>query len=334
VHRRSATGCSFLADHSVCFLTYPTFQIEINSDADCTIPCRRLALTSGPFDFDSRTHNNIHSSDADVRMCHHLSFRAMQQSCLAGVKNLQKPTAHLEARKDTLPTCDADRASFPTIPVYAVSNSWVAGTERINSSELKKYFGCHSLNDWTYLEQTGTGLHVVQDAQGHLTLGDITTIARNNHDKLLQRPPKSLHTVGMDIGYGEGTSPGGYKYVLTLVDFATRYTWTYGLKNKTAKSVIDALWSFFVDAGGIPSRIRCDFDSSFVKGKVHAFLKVQRIQITSAPPQTPISEWFGGTPVANGRRDGSRHACQSEPTTLVLVLGAPGIRYPDESPPV
>jgi hypothetical protein len=67
----------------------------------------------------------------------------------------------------------------------------------------------------------------------------------------------------MDIGYGKGTSPGVYKYALTLVDYATRYTWTYGLKTKTAESVIDALWSFFVDAGGMPQRIQCDFDSSF-----------------------------------------------------------------------
>jgi hypothetical protein len=88
----------------------------------------------------------------------------------------------------------------------------------------------------------------------------------------------------MDIGYGEGTSSGGYKYILTLVDCTTRYTWSYGLKNKSAESVIDALWCFFVDAGGMPTRIRCDFDSSFVKGKVNTFLKLHRISITSVPP--------------------------------------------------
>jgi hypothetical protein len=32
---------------------------------------------------------------------------------LAGVLNIQKPTAHLDAGKDTLSPCDADRASFP-----------------------------------------------------------------------------------------------------------------------------------------------------------------------------------------------------------------------------
>jgi hypothetical protein len=56
----------------------------------------------------------------------------------------------------------------------------------------------------------------------------------------------------MDIGYGKGTSPGGHKYALTLVDLAMHHVWVYGLHTKGAASVIDALWSFFIDAGGIP----------------------------------------------------------------------------------
>jgi hypothetical protein len=35
----------------------------------------------------------------------------------------------------------------------------------------------------------------------------------------------------------------------------------------------------------MPTQIRCDFDSSFVKGKVNQFLKLHRISITSAPPK-------------------------------------------------
>jgi hypothetical protein len=166
-----------------------------------------------------------------------------------------------------------------------VPNSGAKQIERINSSELKKYVGCRGLSDWSILEDTGTGLHVVKDSDAPPTLGDVTTISRNNHGKLLQQPPTALHTVGTDIGYGEGTSPGRYKYALTLVDYTTRYKWSYGLKYKSAESVIDALWCFFVDPGGMPTRIRCDFDSSFVKGKVNTFLKLHRISITSAPPK-------------------------------------------------
>jgi transposase InsO family protein len=112
----------------------------------------------------------------------------------------------------------------------------------------------------------------------------MATINRNRHGKLLDRPKTTLHTVGMDIGYGEGTSPGGYKYALTLVDFATRHTWVYGLRTKSSECIIDALWCFYIDAGGFPTRIRCDFDSSFVKGKVYSFLRRKGIRVGVSPP--------------------------------------------------
>jgi hypothetical protein len=58
------------------------------------------------------------------------------------------------------------------------------------------------------------------------------------------RPAKALTTIGMDIGYGKGISPGGHKYALTLVDLATKHTWVYGLRTKSAKCVINTLYFF------------------------------------------------------------------------------------------
>jgi hypothetical protein len=58
----------------------------------------------------------------------------------------------------------------------------------------------------------------------------------------------------MDIGYGDGKSPGGFTHVLVLVDLSTRYGWTYSLKNTSGTSIVDALWQFFIDAGGFPKR--------------------------------------------------------------------------------
>jgi hypothetical protein len=213
-----------------------------------------------------------------------LAFRAMTTARLAGVQkaagHVQEPTITTKIRNKT---CPEDK--FLIVPVYSVSNSGIGETERINTTELKRYFGCRKLANWNLLEATGTGIKVIKDRKGPSTIGDFATIRQNNHEKLLDRPLRALHTVGMDIGYGEGTSPGGYKYALTLVDYSTRHCWTYGLKTKTAESLIDALWSFFIDAGGMPTRIRCDFDASFVKGKVATFLKQHNIKITSASPK-------------------------------------------------
>jgi hypothetical protein len=157
-------------------------------------------------------------------------------------------------------------------------------TERFSSYDLlKRLFGCRTLNDWRVLERTGTGIKVYHDGNPPLSIEDMATITCNNHSKLLSPPTQALNIVGMDIGYGEGTSPGGHKYALTLADLATCHTWVYGLRTKTAKSIIDALWSFFIDAGGIPQKLRCDFDSSFVKGKVYSFLRRKGIHVGASP---------------------------------------------------
>ena len=154
----------------------------------------------------------------------------------------------------------------------------------MTESELQIIFGARKLKNWSLLEQTGSGIQVVSDGQSPNNLGDMSTVIRKNKSKAKSPSKSKLHTVGMDLGYGNGTSPGGYKYCLTLVDSYTKQTWTYGLKTKTARDIIDALWAFFVDAGGLPRRIQCDFDPSFVKGDVRKFLRSHKIRITGSPP--------------------------------------------------
>jgi hypothetical protein len=99
------------------------------------------------------------------------------------------------------------------------------------------------------------------------------------------RPPRALHTVGIDIGYGDGKSPGGYQYCLFLVDLVTCYTWTYGLSDLSGDTIIDALWRFFVDAGGFPKRLHCDFDRRFLAGSVGCLLRSHGVHIGASPPQ-------------------------------------------------
>jgi hypothetical protein len=211
VHRRAAEGCSFLADHSGCFLTYPTFEIEIddtnNDTDDCTINCLPIQDPSLPMDFDSRRHLTAHSSKEAVRVARTLAFQAMTTATLTGV---QKAAGHAaNPMTSTVRNKHCPDEDFPTVPVYSVSNSGIGETERINTTELKRYFGCRKFANWSMLETTGTGIKVIKDREGPSTIGDFATIRRNNHGKLLDQPLRALHTVGMDIGYGEGTSPRG-----------------------------------------------------------------------------------------------------------------------------
>jgi hypothetical protein len=275
VHRRITPGCSFVADHSGCFLTFPEFTITVDDTEDCIIPCG-LVPPNTSFDFDSRLYITSNSSAQDLRRCTIIQLERPHNARLVA---LRKSRAHVDPAdlvspviSTHAPTLKQTTSPLPTRPVYSVPDSGCKAIERVSSYDLKQMFGCRVLKDWRLLEQTGTGLQVYHEGEPPLTIGDMATINRNRHGKLLNRPEKALTTVGMDISYGEGISPGGHKYALTLVDLATKHTWVYGLRTKSAECVIDALWSFFIDASGIPQRIRCDFDSSFVKGKVYSFL--------------------------------------------------------------
>ena len=69
-------------------------------------------------------------------------------------------------------------------------------------------------------------------------------LVNHKQDKCKQKgtPVTSpLEVGGMDIGYGESNSPGGYKYVLVLVDKCTSNTFVYGIHGTSGADVIDAL---------------------------------------------------------------------------------------------
>jgi hypothetical protein len=121
-------------------------------------------------DFDSRRHLTAHSSKEAVRVARTLAFRAMTLARLAGV---QKAAGHISDRTTTKirnKTCPDE--DFPAVPVYSVSNSCIGETERINITELKRYFGCRKFANWNLLETTGTGIKVIKDREGPSTIGD------------------------------------------------------------------------------------------------------------------------------------------------------------------
>jgi hypothetical protein len=257
-HRRISQGCSFIADHTRCFLTFPTFSIPIDDTEDCTIPCAKVPLNTA-FDFDSRLFLLAHSTRQEVRLCTTLKLQKLHQARLVVLRKSHAhlgsseliPAPELVAATQTMPNIPkVATTSSPTQPVYSVPDSGCKAIKPISSFDLKRMFGCRSLKDWRMLELTGTGLKVCHDNELPLTIGNMATINRNRSGKLLSRPAQALTTVGMDIGYGKGTSPGGHKYALTLIDLTTCHVWVYGLRTKGADSVINALWSFFIDAGG------------------------------------------------------------------------------------
>jgi hypothetical protein len=129
-----------------------------------------------------------------------------------------------------------------------------------------------------------TGQETIKIAKGNeipLELGDVANIRHSRRNtKPIPRPPEYLRTVHMDIGYGDCVSIGGFRYVLLLVDRATRFQWIYGLTSMTQDCIIEALEKFHAAAGGLPQKIYTDFDPKLIMGKTEKWLLTR---IPSAP---------------------------------------------------
>ena len=73
----------------------------------------------------------------------------------------------------------------------------------------------------------------------------------------------------------------GYKYMINIIDVFTRYAWSIPLKDKTAKSILEAFKSILRDSGGKPNRLWTDKGSEFYNKDFIKFLKSNDISLYS-----------------------------------------------------
>ena len=296
IHRRRGQGCAFIADPTGCFLTFPSFIIPIDDTLECLVPCS-AAPPSSTFDYDETTTLTYPAAPIITRRSakrafycrtwhHNGSARLVTRSFDYGtlVPELLPDPVQKVIPIPFLPSSIDTTNIPPTVRTSELPLSSAPATVRYSPQELHVLLGNRTLPDYSVLESIGTGIKVVDVSEPILSVGDVVNIKRGRKGKSLQRPRKALDVVGMDIGYGDGTSPGGFKYTLLLVDRTTRKTWVYGLRDMTGSTIADAIWSFFIDAGGIPRRIQCDFDPRFLGGKVRRLLTTRGIRVTASPP--------------------------------------------------
>ena len=68
------------------------------------------------------------------------------------------------------------------------------------------------------------------------SLGSFATIPKAKHGLRLNCTHYCyLDAVHMDIAFGDCLLVGGYRYALILVDRASRYNWTFGLKSLSSE---------------------------------------------------------------------------------------------------
>ena len=122
VHRRRTQGCSFLADYSGCFYTFPEFRIEVDDTDDVTVPFTSSHEDESPdFCYTRSTRRGRRSRAAarrSVYLQHAIAARRMALSRPTGVS---MPT-NSSSEDSSIPVESA--SVFPPIPNRYVPNSF------------------------------------------------------------------------------------------------------------------------------------------------------------------------------------------------------------------
>jgi len=156
----------------------------------------------------------------------------------------------------------------------------------LNVDQLRKNFGFRNINSIIKeMKQTSTNLIIsTQDREPIVDIGEVSTIDRphrNTTPLLLPKHPGDI--VHMDILFGAGTSIGGYKYSLFVVDRATRHKYLYPIRSLKT-DILPAIKQLCTDLGRTPNLIRTDFDHKIMGSEIRQYIHEHQGHIESAPP--------------------------------------------------
>ena len=96
--------------------------------------------------------------------------------------------------------------------------------------------------------------------------------------------------VAMDLLDVSVISAKGYKYILVVCDYFTKYTEAYPLKDKTARSVADALMDIWLPRYGFPLFLHSDQVKEFDNAMIHKLSKLLGTVKTKTTPYHPRSD--------------------------------------------
>ena len=112
------------------------------------------------------------------------------------------------------------------------------------------YYGLPQVRNYKHLLQVSRNGKWVDGGEFPSSLGSYATILKAKRGGTLDcMRYLYLDAVHMDIAFGDCVAVGGYCYALILVDHATRYNWTFGLKTLSSANIVLALCLFRAAAG-------------------------------------------------------------------------------------
>ena len=113
----------------------------------------------------------------------------------------------------------------------------------------------------------------------------------NRHQPMGHVPVSGrFERVAMDLLDVSVISAKGYKYILVVCDYFTKYTEAYPLKDKTAHSVADALMDIWLPRYGFPLFLHSDQGKEFDNVMIHKLSELLGTVKTKTTPYHPRSD--------------------------------------------
>jgi hypothetical protein len=153
-----------------------------------------------------------------------------------------------------------------------------------SGEEIHRIMGCRKFRNYKHILHMSRDGEWIDGGEFPPSLGSFATIPKAKRGKLLYRSRyRYLDAVHIDIAFGDCLSIGGFRYALILVDRATRYNWTFGLKSLSSDCILAALCLFRAAAGSLARCFYCDCDSKLFGTAISEYLIDNGSKIVSAP---------------------------------------------------
>ena len=182
------------------------------------------------------------------------------------VQDLSRPVTQADLAADPLPPSPLLSALPPEkivelfhhpasiLPAVRPCNTANASDTKTHWSaeEIHRIMGCRKFRNYKHILNVSRDGEWIDGGEFPPSLGSFATIPKAKRGKPLNRSRyKFLDAVHMDIAFGDCLSVGGFRYALILVDRATRYNWTFGLKSLSLDCILSALRLFRAAAGSL-----------------------------------------------------------------------------------
>jgi hypothetical protein len=144
--------------------------------------------------------------------------------------------------------------------------------------------GCHKFCNYKTLLQVSCDGEWIDGGKFPPLLGLFATIPKAKRGLPLDKTKYfDLDVVHMDIAFGDCLSVSGFKYALILVDRATQYNWTFGLKFLSSDCILLTLRLFWASAGALACCFYCNYNTKLFGTAVLEYLIDNQSKVVAAP---------------------------------------------------